>query len=358
MQDTRLGECTVVITGGASGIGRATAVLFAEHGAKVFVGDVRLDPQVESELKELGIAAQRCDVRRESDVQSLIDSAVDQTGRIDVLVNNAGIGMVKPITEVTEGEWNACIDTNLKGAFFGSKHAIRHMQKAGGGVIVNTASNAGLLPRAHDPVYSISKHAMVALTKSLALCHGKDRIRVNAVCPGPVGDTGMMNADIEAAPDPEALRQQMIGASPLARAYERMIAPEEVAAAILYLASDAATMVTEPPSPSTAENRWACLPSRSAVQRVVSDRPDKQRTLPCERGSSSYSRTKSSLIAKNYAVLRLIEYIDEDAGTRNGGDAGIPVGCHSRVWSVFPSPRQAQMSRQSLCLVAAGNRAG
>jgi NAD(P)-dependent dehydrogenase (short-subunit alcohol dehydrogenase family) len=244
MQESLLSKRTAIITGGASGIGRATALLFAQHGAKVFVGDYRFDPEAETDLKRLGIAAQLCDVRRESDVQSLIDAAVVQTGRIDILVNNAGIGMVKPITDVTEDDWNACIDTNVKGAFFGSKHAIRHMLKTGGGVIVNTASNAGLLPRAHDPVYSISKHALVALTKSLALCHGKDRIRVNAVCPGPVGDTGMMNADLEAAPDPEALRQQMIGASPLAQAYGRMIAPEEVAAAILYLASDAAAMVT------------------------------------------------------------------------------------------------------------------
>ena len=180
----------------------------------------------------------------EADVEQLIETAVSAGGRLDILVNNAGIGMVKQITEVNEEDWDACIDTNLKGAFFGCKHAIRRMQTGGGGAIVNLASNAGLLPRAHDPVYSISKAALVALTKSLALCHGPDRIRINAVCPGPVGDTRMMNADLDNAADRESTAQQIIAASPLARAYDRMISPREVAEAILYLVSDAALMVT------------------------------------------------------------------------------------------------------------------
>ncbi|HAW32867.1 MAG TPA: short-chain dehydrogenase, partial [Planctomycetaceae bacterium] len=115
---------------------------------------------------------------------------------------------------------------------------------SGGGSIINTASNAGLLPRAHDPVYSISKHAVVALTESLGLCHGKDNIRINCVCPGPVGETGMMNADISNAADPEALIQSMIRASPIAAANKRMISPQEVASAICYLASNDASMVT------------------------------------------------------------------------------------------------------------------
>src|SRR5262249_6516007 len=118
------------------------------------------------------------------------------------------------------------------------------LRAGGGGAIVVTASNAGLLPRAHDPVYSTSKMALVAFVKSLALCHARDRIRVNAVCPGPVGDTGMMNADLAAASDRAAAANQFIAASPLAKAFGRMITPEEVAQAILYLVSDAAAMVT------------------------------------------------------------------------------------------------------------------
>jgi 3-oxoacyl-[acyl-carrier protein] reductase len=236
---------TAVVTGGANGIGRAAALRLAGLGAKVFVGDFQPDESNQKLFVPLGIVQTHCDVRQESSIQKLIEDAVKQSGRIDVLVNNAGIGMVKQITEATEDDWNRCIDTNLKGAFFGSKHAIKHMQSSGqGGAIINTASNAGLLPRAHDPVYSISKMALVALTKSLALCHGKDRIRVNCVCPGPVGETGMMNADLDKAVDREAAIRQFIAQSPIARAEGRMIRPEEVAEAIVYLASDAALMVT------------------------------------------------------------------------------------------------------------------
>ena len=244
MTEHRLKDRVAVVTGGADGIGRATALLLNDHGARVFVGDVKTVPETDALYAERGIIQKPCDVRIEAEIQRLIDDAVGDAGRIDILVNNAGIGMVKQITEVTNDDWDRAIDTNLKGPFFGCKHAIRYMQESGGGAIVNTASNAGILPRAHDPVYSISKMSLVALTRSLALCHGKDRIRINAVCPGPVGDTGMMNADLNAAEDREAAVRQFIAASPLAAAADRMIAPAEVAEAILYLVSDEAAMVT------------------------------------------------------------------------------------------------------------------
>ncbi|HUQ70751.1 MAG TPA: SDR family oxidoreductase [Planctomycetaceae bacterium] len=233
-----------VVTGGESGIGRATAVRLTRAGYRVYVGDFQLRDENRRLFTSLKIESRLCDVRRESDIQTLIAAAVADHNRLDVLVNNAGVGMVKPITEVTEAEWDRCLDTNLKAAFFGCKHAIPHMQRGGGGSIVNVSSNAGLLPRAHDPVYSISKHALIGLTKSLALCHAGDRIRINAVCPGPVGDTGMMNADLDQADDREATARQFIAASPLASAWQRMITPDEVAQAIEYLVSDAAAMVT------------------------------------------------------------------------------------------------------------------
>ena len=244
MSQQDLNGRVAVVTGGAAGIGRATAVLLAKQGAKVFVGDFRLLPENETTFDELGIVQRTCDVREPESLRELIDEAAETHGRLDILVNNAGIVMVKPTTEVTEEDWAKCIDTNLKGPFFGCQHAIRHMQRTGGGAIVNNASNAGLLPRAHDPVYSISKLALVGLTKSLALCHSVDRIRINAVCPGPVSDTGIVNADLQQAEDPAAMAQQFIAASPLAYAWQRMITPEEVAEAILYLVSDAAKMVT------------------------------------------------------------------------------------------------------------------
>lgn len=233
-----------VVTGGENGIGRATAVRLARAGYRVFVGDLHQREENQTLFDSLQIASQPCDVRREADLADLIGKAAAATNRLDVLVNNAGIAMVKPITDVTEAEWDRCLDTNLKAAFFGCKLAIPVMQRTGGGAIVNVSSNAGLLPRAHDPVYSISKMALIGLTKSLALCHSSDRIRINAVCPGPVGDTGMMNADLDKAADRTATARQFIAASPLARAWQRMITPDEVAQSIEYLVSDAAAMVT------------------------------------------------------------------------------------------------------------------
>jgi NAD(P)-dependent dehydrogenase (short-subunit alcohol dehydrogenase family) len=244
MTEPNMNDRVAVVTGGASGIGRATAVLLAQHGARVFVGDYDPDDTNREQFETLGITQIRCDVRVEQDIRRLIDEAVTTAGRLDVLVNNAGVGLVKPITAVSEDEWDRVLDTNLKGAFFASKHAIPHLHAAGGGAIVNMASNAGLLPRAHDPVYSISKGALIAMTKSLALCHAADRIRINAVCPGPVEATRMMEADLMAADDRAAAEQSFIAASPLARAHNRFITPDEVARAVLYLASDAASMVT------------------------------------------------------------------------------------------------------------------
>jgi NAD(P)-dependent dehydrogenase (short-subunit alcohol dehydrogenase family) len=235
---------TIVVTGGESGIGRAIARLFSQNGYAVFVGDHRLRDENRDEFQRRKITSLRCDVRYEGDVRQLIAAAVDATGRLDVLANNAGVGLVKQITDVTQEEWDQVLETNVRGAFFGCKHAIPVMKAAGGGAIINTASNAGLLPRAHDPVYSISKHALVALTKSLALCHAPDRIRINAVCPGPVGDTGMIDEMIRTAADPDLVRRQLIAASPLSAAYGRMETPEEIAQAVFYLASDAAVMVT------------------------------------------------------------------------------------------------------------------
>lgn len=244
MADNELANRFAIVTGGASGIGRATALLLARCGARVFVGDLRLLDENNELFASLGIRQQACDVRQDSDVKKLVEAAAQQAGGIDILVNNAGIGLVRQIPDVSEVEWDACLDTNFKSAFLFARHVIPHMQRRGGGAIVNVSSNAGLLPRAHDPVYSTSKGALLSFTRSLALCHAPDRIRVNAVCPGPVGETGMMNADLARAADPAATAQAFIDASPLARAQGRMISPEEVAQAVFYLVSDAAAMVT------------------------------------------------------------------------------------------------------------------
>lgn len=232
-----------VVTGGASGIGRATAILLAEHGAQVVVWDLEHLAENRDRFEELGIACVTCDVRDEEQVAKMMREAALITGRIDILVNNAGVHEGKQVTECTEAEWDRCLDTHVKAAFLTSKHAIPLMRPEGGSII-NMSSNAGLLPRAADPVYSTSKAALIGFTRALALSNSVDKIRVNAVCPGPVGPTAIMDAGIAAAPDPEAARQALIEASPLARAHERMITPEEIAHSVLYLASDASAMVT------------------------------------------------------------------------------------------------------------------
>jgi NAD(P)-dependent dehydrogenase (short-subunit alcohol dehydrogenase family) len=235
---------TAVITGGSSGIGRATALALARAGARVFVGDYSPREENQAAFGELGITELACDVRLETDVSSLVDAAVVATDRLDIVVHSAGVVLVKQIPDVTEEEWDACMDTNLKGAYLLAKHAIGPLRRSGGGSIVHIASNAGLLPRAHDPVYSTSKGALVAFTKSLALCHSIDKIRVNAICPGPVSDTGIIDAELDAAADRADAESRFIAASPMARALGRMITPEEVAESVLYLVSDAAALVT------------------------------------------------------------------------------------------------------------------
>ena len=233
-----------IVTGGASGIGRATALALANQGARVFVGDYKIPSEVEVEFEKAGIFLQRCDVREPGDVSQLVATAISAAGGVDILINNAGIVMVGQLPELNEADWDACLDTNFKAAFLFSRSVIPSMKERGGGVIVNISSNAGLLPRAHDPIYSTSKGALNAFTRSLALSHAADRIRVNAVCPGPVSETGIMDADLKKATDRVATALRMIHASPLARALNRMITPEEVAQAVLYLVSDAAAMVT------------------------------------------------------------------------------------------------------------------
>ncbi|HWL11235.1 MAG TPA: SDR family oxidoreductase [Planctomicrobium sp.] len=233
-----------VVTGGACGIGRATALLLSHSGVRVFTGDIALHPVTSAEYAQFGIEERECDVCRLDQLQQLIDEAATTAGRLDFLINNAGINLVGQVTEIEEADWNRCLDTNLKAAFFGTKFAIPHLRRVGGGSIVNTASNAGLMPRAHDPVYSISKMALVGLTRSLALCHANDRIRVNCVCPGPVAETRIMTDTLARENDADAAARRYLKASPLAEAHGRMISPWEVAGAIVSLCADSSSMIT------------------------------------------------------------------------------------------------------------------
>ncbi len=238
-----LEEQVAVVTGGAQGIGRATAFALADRGVRVVVGDLQ-EPRDAEEFRRRSITTRICDVRDLGQLRDLIDGAASVHGRLDILVSNAGVVQVGQVDAISEEQWDRCLDTNLKAAFFGAKFAIPHFRKVGGGCIVQTASNAGLLPRAHDPVYSTSKLALVGLTRALALSHSREKIRVNCVCPGPVSDTEIMDSDLASREDPAAAAAAIIEASPMAAALGRMVTPEEVAESIVYLVSDAAVMVT------------------------------------------------------------------------------------------------------------------
>jgi len=239
---------TALITGGASGIGLATAHALGSTGTVVYLGS-RNEAQgrvaVET-LHRAGIDGRfiKLDVRDSASVGSAIAGIADSFGTVDILVNNAGIECVGAVHELTEDAWDDCFDTNLKGAFLCSRAVIPMMRSGGGGVIINNASNAGLLARADEPAYSTAKAGLVMLTRSMALGYAADRIRVNAVCPGPVSGTGIMDRNLASAANPVAAAAGYRARAPLAAALGRMIEPEEVAALIAYLCSDAATMIT------------------------------------------------------------------------------------------------------------------
>ena len=237
-----LSEKRAIVTGGASGIGRACTQWLAERGARVWVADFNPWEPTRSFSQQDNIVSCHCDVRFEENVCEIVEAAA-AAGPIDILINCAGIECMGPITAVTEQEWDRCLDTNLKGAFLFCKHVIGKMCQHGGS-IVNISSNAGVLPRTNDPVYCVSKAGLIMLTKVLALAHAPDRIRVNAVCPGPVIDTGMMDDNLAAAEDPLELQKTLLATAPLAAAHGRMTSPDEVAEAVGYLVSDAAEMVT------------------------------------------------------------------------------------------------------------------
>jgi len=236
---------TVLVTGGSSGIGLATARAFVEEGASVMITGIDRE-RGEATAGELGEQAAHVlmDVRSPEAVAAAFQALDRWRGGLDILVSNAGVGAGGGVDEVTVELWDDCFDTNVRGAFLSGREAIPRMRARGGGVIVATASNAGLVARAADPVYCASKAALIMLTRAMALAHAADRIRVNAVAPGPVADTLIMESNLARADDPVAEVTSTINASPMARALGRMITPREIAEAVLYLASDAAAMVT------------------------------------------------------------------------------------------------------------------
>ncbi|MEW6404486.1 MAG: SDR family oxidoreductase [Chloroflexota bacterium] len=231
----------VIVTGAKSGIGFATAAPFAAEGAKVVVADVREAHQEVGELARQGadVSFIQVDVSNELQVSALIEQTVAAYGRIDILVNNAGIELAKKISDTTEAEWDRLISINLKGVFLCSKAVIPVMRRQHKGVIVNVASELGLVGGSEIAAYSASKGGVVQLTKSMAIDHATDGIRVNCVAPGPIA-TPLLGAIIASAANPEHERRSIVEKTIL----KRLGQPEEVANVIVFVASDEASYMT------------------------------------------------------------------------------------------------------------------
>lgn len=236
---------TSVITGGGSGIGRATAFLFSQNGAKVVVADVddRGGHETVREIRRKDGEAifVKTDVSRTIQVKRLMGTAVKKFGSIDILFNNAGIPGPHSITETSEEEWDRVLNINLKGVFLCSKYAIPHMVKNNRGTIINTASAVGLVGSAGQASYCASKGGVINLTKAMALDCAGSGIRVNCVCPGFV-ETPMVERFLQKIDSSE--RRKVVEGLKKLHPLGRFAKPEEIAHAVLYLASDEASFVT------------------------------------------------------------------------------------------------------------------
>ncbi len=240
----RLQGKVAVITGGALGLGRATAIRMAEEGAAVAITDVlgREANDLVDELlsRDLQACSWVLDVSREAEVERVLGEVAKRFGRIDILVNNAGVsGADKPTDQLTEAEWDHVQAINVKGVFFGVKHVIPHLRRAGGGSIINLSSIYGLVGGADVPPYHASKGAVRLMTKTDALIYAKEKIRVNSVHPGFIL-TPMVEAFVHDIGDEAATRLALAELHPLGHIGE----PDDIAWGCVYLASDEAKFVT------------------------------------------------------------------------------------------------------------------
>jgi NAD(P)-dependent dehydrogenase (short-subunit alcohol dehydrogenase family) len=244
MQQQSFEGKVALVTGGAGGIGRVTALAFAQAGAAVVVAD-RDDAAAELVVKEITssggrAAAVQVDVTRNEDVKRMVAFTVERFGRLDAAFNNAGIELeAQPTHECEEDTFDRVIGVNLKGVWLCMKHEITQMLAQGGGAIVNTASVAGLVGAPMMPAYCGSKHGVIGLTKAAAAEYGRHKIRINAVCPGVI-NTPMMERAFAADPRRQPRMERL-------HLLKRVGQPEEIAEAVLFLCSDAASFVTGHP---------------------------------------------------------------------------------------------------------------
>jgi NAD(P)-dependent dehydrogenase (short-subunit alcohol dehydrogenase family) len=238
----RLDGKVALVTGGSDGIGRAIALTFAREGAKVVIvgRDEAKGKKALDELKRVGEAVYfKVDVSNSEQARRMVSDTVQRYGRIDILVNNAAICPPGNVVTTSEATWDEVIGVNLKGIFLCSKYAIPHMQRNGGGVIVNIGSINSLMAMENEAAYDASKGGVLMLTKAMALDFAKSNIRVNCICPGAI-ETPMLTASLESAKDPRAARDSLIQKHPL----RRTGAPDEIAQAALFLATDDSSFIT------------------------------------------------------------------------------------------------------------------
>jgi 3-oxoacyl-[acyl-carrier protein] reductase len=232
-----LKEKVALVTGAAQGIGKAVAFMLARHGADVIVADVNLEKAAETarEVEATGRAAMavKVDVTRLSDVEQMVESAIGRFGKIDILINNAGIARDKLVLRMTEEDWDAVLDVNLKGTFNCTKAVIKHMSKQRSGKIVNIASVVGEMGNAGQANYSASKAGVIGLTKTIAREFAQRGINVNAIAPGYI-QTPMTDVL------PDKAKEQLKRMIPM----ERLGQPEDVAHAVLFFVSEASSYVT------------------------------------------------------------------------------------------------------------------
>ncbi len=235
----RLKDKVSIITGAASGIGKATAKLFAEHGAKVVVADIDKDGanQTVTDIQSVGNEAifVQTDVTIKADTEQMVAQTKETYGKLDTLINSAGIAMRLPVVELSEEDWHRCLDVNLNGVFLCAKAAIPAMQKNGGGSIINMSSIYGIVGADVRAAYVASKGAVTNLTRGMALDYAEDNIRVNCICPGFV-ETPLVAGVVK---NPEEY-QKLANKHPM----RRLGQPEEIAYGALYLASDESAFVT------------------------------------------------------------------------------------------------------------------
>jgi NAD(P)-dependent dehydrogenase (short-subunit alcohol dehydrogenase family) len=239
----RLKDKVAVATGAGSGIGRASALRFAQEGARVVVVDWKPDGGRETVAKikaQGGVAIfVEADVSRDEDVHRAVETAVNTYGGLHILLNNAAIQVFGTLPNTSEADWHKVLDVNLKGVYLGCKYAIPHMIAQGGGSIINMSSALGLVGDPDLPAYGATKGGILAMTRSVAQAHGRQGIRVNSICPGDV-ETPILAEYFEHQPDPQEARRRVAAEYALGRIAQ----PEEVANVALFLASDESSFVT------------------------------------------------------------------------------------------------------------------